>query len=248
MFGHKSHGVHVKCTPNLAADWLTLQLSSIVYRAAAFDVAGCKTSATLSVIFRFTHKTARQESSKFYSDLRNASSLELTKYYCINCHCSTVTMPIKLSSYGTWSTSETVASVQLPLNAVFFCLAEVVSHVILWRQCSHSISATCYTWEVSTLAVCFLTQAPIYLYTMMAFLCRNVADTMMAFLCGNVADATMAFMCGNVAYTTMAFLCREHIMACLCVLCRPSAYQMVVVQLVALWQPWADAHTMQTAM
>ena len=40
----------------------------------------------------------------------------------------------------TWSTSETVASVQLPLNAVFFCLAEVVSRVILWRQCSPSIS------------------------------------------------------------------------------------------------------------
>jgi len=83
-------------------------------------------------IERLCHKTsARQESSKFYSDLRNASSLELTKYYCINCHCSTVTMPIKLSSYVTWSTSETVASVQLPLNAVFFRLVEVVSHVIL---------------------------------------------------------------------------------------------------------------------
>jgi len=81
--------------------------------------------------FRFAHKTARQESSKFYSDLRNASSLELTKYYCINFRCSTVTMPIKLSSYVIWSTSETVASVQLPLNAAFFCLAEVVSHVIL---------------------------------------------------------------------------------------------------------------------
>ena len=37
-------------------------------------------------------------------------------------------MPIKLSSYATWRISETVASVQLPLNAVFFCLAEVVSH------------------------------------------------------------------------------------------------------------------------
>ena len=100
-------------------------------RAAAFDVTGRKTSATLSVLFGLAHKTAMQESSKFYSDLRNASSLALTKYYCINCHCSAVTMPIKLSSYVTWSTSETVASVQLPLNAVFFCLAEVVSHVIL---------------------------------------------------------------------------------------------------------------------
>ena len=27
--------------------------------------------------------------------------------------------------------NETVASVQLPLNSVFFCLAEVFSHVIL---------------------------------------------------------------------------------------------------------------------
>jgi len=45
----------------------------------------------------------------------------------------------KLSSYVTWSTSEAVASVQLPLNAVFFCLAEVVSHVILCRQCSRSM-------------------------------------------------------------------------------------------------------------
>jgi len=33
-----------------------------------------------------------------------------------------------------------VASVQLPLIAVFFCLAEVVSHVILWRQCSRSMA------------------------------------------------------------------------------------------------------------
>jgi len=44
--------------------------------------------------------------------------LDLTKYYCVDCHCSTVTMSIKLSSCATWSTSETVASVQLPLNSV----------------------------------------------------------------------------------------------------------------------------------
>jgi len=84
------------------------------------------TSATLSDILRFAIKITRQESSKFYSDLRNASSLELTKYYCINCCCSAVAMPIKLSSYATGSISGTVASVQLPLNAVFFCLVEVV--------------------------------------------------------------------------------------------------------------------------
>ena len=45
-----------------------------------FDVTGRKTSATLSILFRFAHKTARQEGSKFYSDLRNASSLAPTKY------------------------------------------------------------------------------------------------------------------------------------------------------------------------
>ena len=66
-------------------------------------------------------------SSKFCSDLRNASSLELTKYYCVYSHCSAVTMPIELSSYPTWSTSETVASVQLPLNSVLICLVEVQS-------------------------------------------------------------------------------------------------------------------------
>ena len=31
-------------------------------------------------------------SGKFYSDLGNTSSLELAKYYCVNCFCSTVTM------------------------------------------------------------------------------------------------------------------------------------------------------------
>ena len=39
-------------------------------------------------------------------------------------------MGIKLSAYETRSASETVASIQLLLNSVFFCLAEV-SHVIL---------------------------------------------------------------------------------------------------------------------
>ena len=87
----------------------------------------------------------------FYSDLRNAGSLEPTKYYCINFHCGTVTMLIKLSSYVTWSTSETVASVQLPLNAVFFCLAEVVSHVILQRQHSRSIITYYYTCKLCQL-------------------------------------------------------------------------------------------------
>ena len=78
-------------------------------------------------------------SSNFYSDLRNASSSELTKYYCVNCRCSAVTMPIRSSSYATSSTSELVVSVQLPLNSMFFCHVEVLSHVVLLRQCSRSI-------------------------------------------------------------------------------------------------------------
>ena len=114
-------------------------------RAAAFDIKGRKTSATLSVIFHFTHKTARQESSKFYRDLRNSSSLALTKYYCINFRCTAVTMPIKLSSYVTWITSETVASVQLPLNAMFFRHVEVVSHVILCDISAATLFQCIYT-------------------------------------------------------------------------------------------------------
>jgi len=43
-------------------------------RVTAFDVTGRKTSETLSNIVHFAHKTAVQESSKFYSDVRNASS------------------------------------------------------------------------------------------------------------------------------------------------------------------------------
>ena len=110
------------------------------YRAAAFDVTGRKTTETSSVIFRFSHKTAWQESSNFYSDLRNASRSELTKYYCVNYHCSAGTMPIRSSSYATLSTSELLVSVQLPLNSMFFCHAEVLSHVVLLRQCSRSIA------------------------------------------------------------------------------------------------------------
>ena len=43
----------------------------------AFDIIDRKTSATFFVIFRFVHTNARQESIEFYTDLTNASSLEL---------------------------------------------------------------------------------------------------------------------------------------------------------------------------
>ena len=42
-----------------------------------FDVTGCKTSAMPSVIICFVCKNARQETSKFYSDLRNASNFQV---------------------------------------------------------------------------------------------------------------------------------------------------------------------------
>ena len=100
-------------------------------RVLESDVTCRKTTETPSVILRFFHKSVWQESSNFYSDLRNASSSELTKYYCVNCRCSAVTKPIRSSSYATWSASESVVSVQLPLNSTFFCYTEVLSHVVL---------------------------------------------------------------------------------------------------------------------
>ena len=84
----------------------------------------CKTSAAPSVIFHFIHKNAGQETVI----LETQAAWNLP---CANFHYSAVTMLIKLSSYETWSMSETAASVQLPLNSVFFCLAEVLSHMIL---------------------------------------------------------------------------------------------------------------------
>jgi len=62
-------------------------------------------------------------SSTVILGMHAAWNLPSTTSSHISC-CSAVTMPIKLSSYTTWSTSEMVASVQLPLNFVFFCLAE----------------------------------------------------------------------------------------------------------------------------
>ena len=49
----------------------------------------------------------------------------------VNCRCSTVTMLIRSNSYATWSASESVVSVQLPLNSTFFCHVEVLSHMVL---------------------------------------------------------------------------------------------------------------------
>jgi len=84
-------------------------------------------------IFHFIHKNAGQET--VILETQAARNLP-----CANFHCSAVTMLIKLSSYVTWSMSETAASVQLPLNSVIFCLVEALSHMILWRQCSCSVA------------------------------------------------------------------------------------------------------------
>ena len=99
----------------------------VIYGAAAFDITGRITTEMPSVIFRFSHKNAWQESSN------DTSSSELTKCYCVNCRCSAFTMPIRLSSYATLTTSKLVLSVQLPL---FFCHAEVLGHVVLLRHCA----------------------------------------------------------------------------------------------------------------
>ena len=54
-----------------------------------------------------------------------------TKACCVNCRCSAVTVPIRSGSYATWSARETVVSIQPPLSSTFFCLADVLSHMIL---------------------------------------------------------------------------------------------------------------------
>lgn len=61
-----------------------------------------KQPQTPSVRFCDIPNNAWQENGKFYGDLRNTSILELMKYYCVHCRCSSVTMLIKLSSYATW--------------------------------------------------------------------------------------------------------------------------------------------------
>ena len=53
-----------------------------------------------------------------------------TKARCVNCRCSAVTVPIRSDSYATSSTTETVVSIQPPLSSTFFCLANVLSHMI----------------------------------------------------------------------------------------------------------------------
>ena len=61
-------------------------------------------------------------------EMQAACSSELTKYYCVHCHCSAVTMPIISSSYATLSTNELVVSVLLPLNSpCSFAMRKLVS-------------------------------------------------------------------------------------------------------------------------
>ena len=63
----------------------------------------------------------------------SAVNLEMQAYQVLlyQLHCSAVTMPIKLSSYAIWSTSEMTASVQLPLNSIVLLTCKVLSHVIV---------------------------------------------------------------------------------------------------------------------
>jgi len=88
-------------------------LSQCCYRAAAFDVTGHKhpQHPLLWYVLFIRIQGKKVVSSTVILEAQAA-------YYCVCCHCSAVTMPIKLSSYVTWSANETVASLQLPLNSV----------------------------------------------------------------------------------------------------------------------------------
>ena len=131
----------IQKTEFAAFQWSSSGSHSMHIRAAAFDVTGRKTSATPSVIFRFIHSNAWQESSKFYSDLWNANSSELAKYYCVNCCCSAVTMLITH-----WVAMQPGVQVRRTLlfschwTLCSSCHAEVLSRMTLWRQCSRSIA------------------------------------------------------------------------------------------------------------
>jgi len=118
-------GIVVKGLPSTKSAFNISVFSMHPYRAAAFDITGCNHPPLHPVLSIGMH------GKKVVQCLRTANSLELTKYYCVNCCCIAVTMPIKLNSYAVWSASERVASVWLPLNSTFFCLAEILSHVIL---------------------------------------------------------------------------------------------------------------------
>lgn len=61
-----------------------------------------------------------RQGKKILSSIKEANSLELAKYYCVNCRCSAVTMPIKLDSYVSWSASELVAALRKYL-VKWFC-------------------------------------------------------------------------------------------------------------------------------
>ena len=65
----------------------------------------------------------------FYNDLRNSSSLELTKYYCVNCRYSAGTILINLSS--------TQPGVQVRQQLLFSCY---------WIPCSFALQKYLVVW------------------------------------------------------------------------------------------------------
>ena len=109
--------------------YLPLDMCGLTYRVLAIDVTGRKTTETPSVILCFSHKTVWQKAviSTMILETQAARNLR-SSYYCVNCRCSAVTMPIRSSSYATLSASESIVFVQLPLNSMFFCHTEVLSH------------------------------------------------------------------------------------------------------------------------
>ena len=87
-----------RCKPK--TQWLAILMgwSNVCYKAAAFDATKRKMSTIPSVLFHFLRMNTGQ---KIVSSIKEANCLELAKYSCVNCHCSAVTMPIKLDSYVT---------------------------------------------------------------------------------------------------------------------------------------------------
>jgi len=92
-----------------------------------FDVTDRKTTTIPSVAFQLQGKKVVR--SRVILEMQAAWNLPSTTVSTV----TVVQLPcrFKLSSYATWSTSETVASLQLPLNSVLFCTEEVLSHMIL---------------------------------------------------------------------------------------------------------------------
>ena len=81
----------------------------------------------------------RMQDKKVVSDLTKANSLELTTLSVV----TAAQLPCQLNWAANWPgvqmTESHSCSATIELCVFFFCLSEILSHVILWHQCSRSI-------------------------------------------------------------------------------------------------------------